>query len=171
MNNNKSINTNNVVEKPLDALEKKLLRRTLKVRVIFGFIFITPLLLMILAMLFSFFQDFKLNALSISGIILFGLTCFLLIKYVVPFYKNSITNVKATYKQIVKTRITSIDIQESKKGIRYIILTDFISIDSWAITLLINNNIYSVLNPNDKIEIHYINNNIADIIAIKQLTK
>lgn len=158
-----------ITTQPLSDHEKKLLRRVFKIRVIFSLIFLLPILFMIFIAtlddsLFSYY-----DVMSFFPIALISLVCFLIFKYAVPFFINSYKNTKETKKMVIVTKVENIE-RTIFKGVRYVVKTDYKTIDSYAISIIDNQPpfLFSDLYIGMLIEIHCLENNKIDILKIKK---
>lgn len=158
-----------IITQPLSDNEKKLFRKAFKIRVIFSILFISPLLFFIIDYVSSPYYDFEISFFPIAII---ALICFLVFKYVIPFYRRSYKNLKEENKLIISTFVTNIEPGWIYSGSRqYVIQTEYRRIDPWSISILDNNPIFifSEVYVGMPIEIHCLENNKTDILRIKKL--
>jgi len=158
---------------PLSDHEKKLLRRAFKFRVIFAIIFLLPLFSGMILMFNETVDQFSTSTydgMSFFSIALIVLVCFLVFKYVIPFFINSYKNTKETKKLIISTVVTNIE-KQFYRGVRYVVETDYRRIDSYGISILDNIPIFlfAEVYIGMRIEIHCLENNKIDILRIKKV--
>lgn len=145
----------------LSSNEKKQLKRAFYFRLIFlGFIGLP--LASILVILFLE-ENFMILA------IVFLVILFLLYKYVFSFYMQSKKNLYATHKLVVETKVLSIEKQLRKQGYRFLIQTEFNTIDSWNLTLHNPTFTYDKLKNGMLLELHLLENNTFDLLEIKEI--
>lgn len=156
---------------PLTETDKKLLKRILKVRIILGIIFLIPLLAGLGLLSYNSILAIRENNydfMTFVGIIISVVCCYLLYKFVMPFYKNSLQNVQASNKLVVETYISAIKEKYTTKGMRYVVETDNIIINSWQVAILSISLPFNEMKVNMKIRIHQLENNSTDILYIEK---
>lgn len=158
---------------PLTTEDKTAIKRVFYIRLGFFFIFILPLLILVLYivydMLFSFInQDYDL--LLFAVLIFITAMSYFFGPYFAHLYRDSFRNLQATEKKVVETRIINIEKRWTSKGKgwRYFIETEFNVIDSWKNVILMPGVIYPKLQTGDFIKIHFIDNNKPDILQIEK---
>ncbi|SHF98294.1 hypothetical protein [Chryseobacterium sp. OV279] len=161
-----------ILKEPLTAEEKKKLKFVLKTRVIIGLIFIPILLPAFVLMGFAAIQDI-MSGTPDGGtyfcIAMIFFCTFLLIRFVIPFYRNSFKNLKREDKLVVNTVILSISKNWTNKGFKYNIQTEYRSIDSWSVTMVIKPSLpYHEMYVNMPITIHCFEDNSIDILYIEK---
>ncbi|KFF21989.1 hypothetical protein [Chryseobacterium sp. JM1] len=159
-------------KEPLTAEERKKLKFALKARVIIGLIFITLLIPAFILMGLAAVQDI-MSGTPDGGtyfcIAIIFFCVFLIIRFVIPFYKNSFKNLKRKDKLVVDTVILSISKKWTNKGFKYSIQTEYRSIDSWSVTTLITSSLpYHEMYVNMLVTIHCFGDNSVDILYIEK---
>ncbi len=159
------------IKTQLSEDDKKILKRVFKIRISLGFFFLIPLALGLLLLLYISVVDLKENNydfMTFAGIIIFVFAGYLFYKFVIPFYKKSFKNIRANNKLIIETKICSIKENYTQKGVRYVIETDDISINSWQVAILSSRLPFNEMKENMKIKIHQIETNSTDILYIEK---
>ena len=145
----------------LSSNEKKQLKRAFYFRLIFlGFIGLP--LASILVILFLE-ENFMILA------IVFLVILFLLYKYAFPFFIQSKNNRYETHKLVVETKVLNVEKQLRKQGFRFLIQTEFNTIDSWNLTLHNPTFTYDKLKNGMLLELHLLENNTFDLLEIKEI--
>lgn len=145
----------------LNNKEKQLLKRAFYFRFIFlGFIIIGVAL--IIGILFLEGLYFLL---IIVSIIIF----LILYKYAFPFFIQSKNNRYETHKLVVETKVLNVEKQLRKQGYRFLIQTEFNTIDSWNLTLHNPTFTYDKLKNGMLLELHLLENNTFDLLEIKEI--
>ncbi|MGU3375024.1 hypothetical protein [Chryseobacterium sp. M5A1_1a] len=94
---------------------------------------------------------------------------FLIIKFVIPFYKNSFKNLKREDKLVVDTVVLSITQKMTSMGSKYNIQTDYRYIDGWAISTIMRPSLpFHEMHVNMPITIHCFEDNKMDILYIEK---
>jgi len=157
---------------PINDLEKQVLRKTLKTRVIIGLLFLLPISIGLAFLAYSSiveFTDGSYDAMMFITVLLILTTSFFIFKYALPFYVNSFRNTQEINKLYVATKILSIDVKHTSKGLRYFILTDYMKIDSWKVSIIKQSLKFSEMTVNMNIAIHCFENNKVDILDITKI--
>jgi len=141
--------------------EKKLLKNAFYVRLIFLGFFALPLI----SILVFLFLEEKFFIMSI----VFLLLLFISYKFVYPFYMQSKKNLLATHKLVVETKVLNIEKQFRKRGFRFILQTEYNTIDSWSCTLHKTTLTFDKLFNGMLIELHLLENNKVDLLEMKQI--
>jgi hypothetical protein len=157
---------------PLSAEEKKKLRLVFRFRLIFGLI-IAPLLIGGLGFLSMQAADQirsgTSDGMSFFALALTALVIFLIFRFVVPFYRNSFKNLKLRDKLVVDTIVLKIEQRTTNKGQKYAIQTEYMYIDSWAISPIMKQRLYlHEMYVNMPITIHCLAGNMTDILYIEK---
>lgn len=160
-----------IIVQPLTAEDKKFIRRTFIGRFVVFFIFILPILIAGLFIIYDVLSDFlhhNYSLLSFVGLIFIAVMAYFFVPYFVPLYWDTYRNLRAREKQVIETRIINKDERWTRKGLRYFIETEFTVIDSWKNTVLTLGVIFPGLQIGDLITIHVIPNNKYDILKIEK---
>jgi cytochrome c biogenesis protein CcdA len=160
-----------IIKMQLSENDKKILKRVFKIRITLGFFFLIPLLFGLALLLYNSIVDLKENNqdfMTFVGIIISVFSGYLFYKFVIPFYKNSYKNILANNKLVIETKICTIKESYTKKGVRYVVETDDIIINSWQVAILSSRLPFSEMKENMKIKIHQIETNSTDILYIEK---
>lgn len=157
---------------PLTETEKKLLKKVLIIRIVLGVIFLTPLITGL-----AFFTcnsvisllEKNYELVNFICIIISAVSCYLLYKFVVPFYKNTLQNVEASNKLVIETYILSVKERYTTKGMHYIVATENLTIDSWHVAILSSSLPFNEMKVNMKIKIYQLENNRLDVLYIEKI--
>ncbi|KFF24957.1 hypothetical protein [Chryseobacterium vrystaatense] len=160
-------------KEPLTAEEKKKLKFILKVRLIIGSFFIAPLtVLMFISMGAVIVQDITNR--TADGWTYFCLAflliiVLLIIRFVIPFYRKSLKNLKWKDKLVVDTIVLSVKQKLTGKGYKYVIETEYRYLDSWSITTVMQPSLpFHEMHANMSITIHCFEDNKTDILYIEK---
>lgn len=156
---------------PLSVEEKRILKRVFSIRIFLGLFFLVPFLLCLGLIVYKSIGDFlakRFDFLTIAGIAIAITAVYLIIRFVVPFYRRSFENSRASHKLIIETSINSIQRNYANRGVRYVVDTNDFCIDSWQVAILTNKLPFSELRENMKIRIHQIEANKTDILCIEK---
>lgn len=157
---------------PLTETDKKLLKRVLKIRIILGIIFLIPLLAGLGMLSYNSILALRENNydyMTFISIIISVVSCYLLYKFVMPFYKNSLQNVEASNKLVNETYISAIKEKYTTKGMHYVVETENIIINSSQVAILSISLPFNEMKVNMKIKIHQLENNSTDILYIEKI--
>lgn len=149
--------------------DKKLVKNALLIRMLFGVIFIVPLLVFGIYFLVDFLSaSIDGNSTIASGFYaLLSLGFFYAIwKFVFPFHKKIIRNCHRTEKIIARARITEVSKLLLKQGYSFHIKTDYLTIESWRSTVLKLELPYPEMKVDMILEIHYFEDDVKDLIRI-----
>lgn len=109
------------------------------------------------------------DVMSYFGLALTAFTLCLIIRFVIPFYKNSFKNVKRQDKLVVDTVVLAIKKRTTSKGIKYLIETEFRYLDPWAISTIMRPSLpYHEMRVHMPITIHCFEDNKIDILYIEK---
>lgn len=156
---------------PLTKEEKKLICRVFKLRLVLFFVFLLPVLLGIIFVLYHalnalFNNEFDL--VTIAALLFFPTILLLMGRYFVPLYRDSYRNLRATEKQVVETTVLHERHWWTRRGYHYLIETEFKSFDSWENTILMPGLGFGDLKMGDHITIQLIRNNKLDVLRIEK---
>ncbi|MCT2406445.1 hypothetical protein NZD88_02605 [Chryseobacterium antibioticum] len=159
-------------KEPLTAEEKKKLRFVLKTRLIIGAFFCPLLILGFILIGVNAIND-MINGTpdtgTYFGIVLICAIVYLMIRFVIPFYKKSIKNLKREDKLVVNTVVLSVEQKWTSKGYKYLIQTEYRYIDSWSTTTIMKPSLpFHEMGVNMPITIHCFEDNKTDILYIEK---
>ncbi|WP_316804460.1 hypothetical protein [Pedobacter nototheniae] len=161
-----------IKEEPLTESERKKLKFILKARLVLGLI-ISPFIILIFVFMGAIIID-DMSSHTAGGSTYFAvgftaIVVFLILRFVIPFYKNSFKNLKIDHKLVVYTTVLSVDQRWTSKGYKYSIETEYRSIDSWSITTVMQPSLpFSEMRANMAITIHCLKDNPTDILYIEK---
>lgn len=159
---------------PLSLDEKKTLRKSLVVRLIIGLLFVFPILCASLYAGIRWVVSLSESAVGLQdilGLALFILGSYFFIKIGLPFYRQSVQNIRATHKIIIETLILDIQTDFSPElGQSYVIFTEAsVPLRSTTTSLLNQQFGYRDMRVNRRIRIHCMEENFTDILRIELL--
>jgi hypothetical protein len=156
----------NIEIAPISVLEEKKLRTVLYTRLAFGVFLLFPMLVMLGIVVSDLLSNSSSVWAMLIGLIL-GLFMVLgIVKFLIPFYLKSFRNLKAKHKLIVTSYVSKVNKKWTRYGFSYIVVTDYMVIDSWINSILIHNLSYNDLFPGMTIKIHHLENNEMDILQL-----
>lgn len=159
-----------IISSPLSNDEKRMFKKLFISRIVLG-ILLLPLFGFFIYTYISDFSFYNFDELQLFGLLLLTAMIFLVFKYVIPGYIYSYKNIKAKNKLIRSTIVIDLEILYHRQGARFIVTTEYRTIDSWRITLHNNNSpfLFSDLYIGMPIKIHYLEHNKTDIIKIEKI--
>lgn len=158
-----------ITKAPLSENDLKLLSRAYRIRLWFGIIFVLPLMLVIIGIACFVIQEVinkQFTILVISGIIFVLSIVYLIKRFAIPFYINSYKNLSSKEKIIVETKIINIENRVTSKGIKFIVDTDYMCINSWSVSILKTELNYNEMFRDMDIKLHCLEHNKIDILYI-----
>lgn len=163
---------NKIRREPLTTEEKKKLKFILKVRLIIGAFFGLPLTAGFILMGTSITDDIisgTSDGMTYFSLVLVIIVLFLIIRFVIPFYKNSFKNLIRKDKLVVDTIVISAAQRWTSKGYKYSVQTEYRSLDSWAMTTVMQPSLHlRDMSVNMPITIHCLEDNRVDILYIEK---
>ena len=156
--------------RPLTTEEKQKLKSVFKARIIIG-LFFSPFILFGTSFLLigsiNDIRDGTGDSGSYFGLALVSIIVFLIVRYVIPFYKRSFENTRRQNKLVIKTVVLAIT-QRSLSN--YIIDTGFRKIDNFSISIIMQtSSLYlNQLYVNMPVTIHCFEDNKTDILYIEK---
>lgn len=157
---------------PLTAEEKKKLRLVFRFRLISGLV--TALLLtgglgFLSIQAVDQIRSSTSDGMSFFALALTAIVIFLIIRFVIPFYRNSFKNLKLRDKLVVDTIVLKIEQRTTNKGQKYSVQTEYMHLDSWAISPIMKQRLYlHEMQVNMPITIHCLAGNMTDILYIEK---
>lgn len=160
-------------KEPLTAEEKKKLKFLLKSRLIIGSIMITPIILFIFigmgTAIIHDITDGLADGSTYFCFVFISIVVFLIIRFVIPFYRNSFNNLKQEDKLVIDTVVLSVKQRWTSKGYKYSVQTEYRPIDSWAITTIMQPSLHlRDMYVNMPITIYCLKDNMVDILYIEK---
>jgi len=157
---------------PIAFEELQRLRSRVLVLRFIGMLFICPLYLILVYYVISSLIEIVGSGFEPAHLfimVIFVLLNYLIVKYVLPFYRTAAEDSKLKTKYVIRTRIVKIEEElVSDMGMRYIVYTDITPpIISTQNVLLFKNVDYSKLVQGRMIEIHAIDRQCKRILAIQ----
>lgn len=163
---------NKIRKEPLTPEEKKKLKFILKVRIIIGAFFGLPLTAGFILMGTYITNDIisgTSDGMTYFSLVLVIIILFLIIRFVIPFYKNSFKNLTRKDKLVVDTIVISVTQRWTSKGYKYSVQTEYRSLDSWAMTTVMQPSLHlKDMRAKMPITIHYLEDNRVDILYIEK---
>lgn len=156
----------------LSAEEKLKLKFLLKTRLIIGAV-IAPMIILIF-ILMGITVIHAVTSRLYDGrtyfcLVFIAVIIFLMIRFVIPFYKNSFNNIKQKNKLVIDTVVLSATQKWTRRGYKYSVQTEYRHIDSWAITTILQPSLHlRDMQVNMPITIHCLENNMIDILYIEK---
>lgn len=158
------------ITQTLSIKEKKAIRRVYKSRIVIFFIFILPILLFGLSILYDVLRSFfnyDYDIPSIVILVFLAVMIYFFGPYFMNLYRDAYRNLRAAQKQVVETRILNKEHRWTHKGDRFFIETQFMLIDTWKNVVLIPDSNFHEMQTGDLIKIHFIPNSKRDILRIE----
>ncbi|MCL7987423.1 hypothetical protein M8998_05665 [Sphingobacterium sp. lm-10] len=161
-----------VNKEPLSIAEKAALKKLYSMRMIVGATLIFPLLLgcLIIAInsLWSYVAGNQ-DAGDFFGVVIVIVCAYLFFKFGLPFYKQTLSNIRATHKIVIDTYIVDLQIAFTPGvGHSYVVFTEADRPVRSTRTSLVNPEYeYKDMKVGDKIRIHCMENNQTDILHIE----
>ncbi len=161
-----------VTKAPLSLSEKKKLYNTFKFRLVL-LVGIIPVLFASASFFIQSITDYSVNQYAAGTFIFctcfFILCLYLFFKLAVPYYKQTLRNIRAKDKLIIETVVTDIKSEwVDEFGLTFVIQTEYPVPIVSTINRLLNPEFgYKDLRPNMRIRIHTMEENLMDILYIE----